>query len=154
MRHATIIFYFCAALLLSACAEEQSMEPGQTNNDFADTTKISNESIFSQEPSNQAKDKLSNHDEISAVKAVNTDKNIVIAIEVDHHERFTLSQIEKKYKKEMEDKFKDKKVEFSTDKKIVLELEKLEQDIKDNTITKKELEKELKKIVKLSKEQT
>ncbi|WP_157087755.1 YhcN/YlaJ family sporulation lipoprotein [Oceanobacillus damuensis] len=130
------------------------MEPGQTNNDFADTTKISNESIFSQEPSNQAKDKLSNHDEISAVKAVNTDKNIVIAIEVDHHERFTLSQIEKKYKKEMEDKFKDKKVEFSTDKKIVLELEKLEQDIKDNTITKKELEKELKKIVKLSKEQT
>ncbi|WP_249869952.1 hypothetical protein [Oceanobacillus saliphilus] len=154
MRKTTSIIYFCTTLLLVACGNVQPMDTGQNTDDFADITKISNEYLISQKPSNQAKEMLRKHEEITAVRAVNTEDSIVIAIEVEHHERFTLAETRKKYKKEMEDKFKDKKVEFSTDKKIVLELEKLEQDITNNTITKKELEKKVKQIIKLTKEQT
>ncbi|MFC4024278.1 hypothetical protein ACFOUV_10785 [Oceanobacillus longus] len=154
MRKTTMIFYCCIALILTACGNEPPTEQGQINNDSIDITKISNNKLVSQQPSNKAKDILSDHEEITAVKAVNTEDTLFVAIEVEHHERFTLSQLEKKYKKEMKDKYKDLKVEFSTDKKIVIELNKLEQDINNNNISKKEMEKKFKQLVKLAKEQT
>ncbi|WP_087973107.1 hypothetical protein [Oceanobacillus rekensis] len=154
MRKSTILFtYLILALLLTACGNEP-MEQGQENSGSPDVTKISNDKLISQQPSNEAKDILDNYEEITAIKAVNTKDSLFIAIEVEHHERFTMSQLEKKHKKEMKEHFKDMKIEFSTDKKIVLELEKLEQKINHNDISKKEMEKKFKQIVNLAKEQT
>ncbi|WP_337020311.1 hypothetical protein [Oceanobacillus massiliensis] len=155
MRFIIMIFYLlCSALLFTACANNEN-DTGQTNNtDSAEIENISNQSLVSQQPANHAKELLSKHEEITAINAVNTKDNILIAVEVEHHERFTLAQLRKKFQKEMEDEFKDMKVEFSTDRKIVLELEKLEKDIRNDKLSNKELEKKVKKIVKLAKEQT
>jgi hypothetical protein len=153
MRKTTVFFFFCLALLLTACGNEPQ-EQGQQGRDSPDITKISNEKLISQKPANEAKDILSDHEEITAIKAVNTKDSLFIAVEVEHHERFTMEQLEKKYKKEMKKHFKDLKIEFSTDKKIVLELDKLEQKINHNDISKKEIEKKFKQIVNLAKEQT
>lgn len=54
----------------------------------------------------------------------------------------------------MKKQFKNLDVEFSTDKKIIIELDKLEKQILNNEISSKELKKRLKQIVTLSKEQT
>ena len=154
MRTTTVFFFLCLALLLTACGNEPPQEQGQQSVDSPDITKISNEKLISQQPTNKAKDILSDYEEITAIKSVNTKDSLFIAVEVEHHERFTMSQLEKKYKKEMKKHFKDMKIEFSTDKKIVLELEKLEQKIHHNDISKKEMEKKFKQIAKLAKEQT
>ena len=151
MRKTIIFFHFCLALLLTACGNEP-MELGQQNS--PEVTKISNEKLISQQPSNKAKDILSDQEEITVIKAVNTKDILFIAVEIEQHERFTLSQLEKEYKKEIEKHFKDMKIEFSTDKKIVLELDKLEKKIDHNDISKKEMSKKLKQIVNLAKEQT
>jgi hypothetical protein len=119
-------------------------------------TQISTKNNYNQQYSNEAKKTLSQKEDITKVVAVNTNKLLVIAIEVPHHERFNLNDLNKELSKEMDDKFKDKdlKVELTTDKKIVLELEKLEEKLKKNEISKKELKKQLKHISKLLKEQT
>jgi len=143
---------FLLLLFLTACGNDQTLEQNQRNN--VDITKISTESLTSQEPSNKAKDLLKKHEEITAVKAVNSKDKLFIAIDIEHHERFTLADIRKKYKKEMKKEFKNMDVEFSTDKKLIIELNKLEEQMKEGSISNKELDKKIKKLIKLAKEQT
>lgn len=143
---------FLLLLFLTGCGNDQTLEQNQRNN--VDITKISTESLTSQEPSNKAKDLLKKHEEITAVKAVNSKDKLFIAIDIEHHERFTLADIRKKYKKEMKKEFKNMDVEFSTDKKLIIELNKLEEQMKEGSISNKELDKKIKKLIKLAKEQT
>ncbi|MEN2467443.1 hypothetical protein [Ornithinibacillus sp. FSL M8-0202] len=117
-------------------------------------TQISAKNTYDQSISNKAKQILSKKENITRVLAANTDKILIIAIEIPHHERFGLQKVNKELSKEMDEEFKYIKVELVTDKKIVIELEKIEERLQNNDITKKELEKELKHISKLLKEQT
>lgn len=54
----------------------------------------------------------------------------------------------------MKESFPDLDVTLSTDKKIMLEVEKLEQKIKANQLSEKELSKKVKTLLELEKEQT
>ncbi|MBR3120424.1 MULTISPECIES: hypothetical protein [Oceanobacillus] len=153
MYKKSFVLYVGFVILLTACGNDLSMEPAD-NNEKIDLTKISNETLISQQPSNKAKDLLRKHDEIITVKAVNTDETMLIAIEIEHMKRLELAKIQKQYQKEMKKQFKDLDVELSTDKKIIIELNKLEKQIINAEIQNKELKKKLKQIVKLSKEQT
>jgi len=107
-----------------------------------------------QETANSAKNILSQHDNITTVKAVSSKKNLVLAFEIDHLKRFNLEKIRKKVQKQMDEEFPDLDVIVSTDKKIILELDRLEEKIRSDSISKKELNNELEKVVKLDKEQT
>ena len=153
MYKKSFVLYVGFVILLTACGNDLSMEPAD-NNEKIDLTKISNETLISQQPSNKAKDLLRKYDEIITVKAVNTDETMLIAIEIEHMKRLELAKIQKQYQKEMKKQFKDLDVELSTDKKIIIELNKLEKQIINAEIQNKELKKKLKQIVKLSKEQT
>lgn len=148
------ILFLGVVLLLTACENNLSMEPTKNKEETIDITKISNEALINQQPSNNAKDLLSKHAEITTVKAVNTDDTMLIAIEIEHMKRFELAKIQKQYQKEMKNEFKDLDIELSTDKKIIIELDKLEKQILDGEISNKKLKKSLKQIVTLSKEQT
>jgi len=117
-------------------------------------TNVKTTESLAQENANTAKRTLIQHDHINTVKAVNSEKDLVIAFEIDHLKRFNLEKIRKKIQKEMDEKFPDLNVIVSTDQKIVLELDRLEEKIFSDSISKKELNKKLKKIVKLDKEQT
>ena len=54
----------------------------------------------------------------------------------------------------MKKQFPGMDVYFSTDKKIILELKKLEQDINSNSFTKKDISKKVKIIIELMSEKT
>lgn len=54
----------------------------------------------------------------------------------------------------MKKRFSKMDVEFSTDKKIFIELESLEEKIKSDSITKKTLKREINRIINLAKEKT
>src|SRR5690625_1778042 len=143
------------AIITGCNTDDSVLEPTGTPNNDIDLMKISENHQLDQHISNQAKDSMRKYAEVTAAKAVNTDEKMLMAIEVEHNERFNLTSIQKQLQKEIEEQFPHIKVEFSTDKKIILELDKLEKKIqKDNTYSQKKLKKEMDKLINQSKEQT
>ncbi len=104
--------------------------------------------------SNEVKKKLSEFDEINTIKAVNTPKTVIIAVEIDHNKRFKLETYKKKYSEAIIDEFPEMIVELSTDKKLVIEIDRLEQHIKDKQISQQQLEIKIQKLIKLMRKKT
>ncbi|CAN7648944.1 YhcN/YlaJ family sporulation lipoprotein [Bacillus sp. SD075] len=139
-------------ILASGCTENQN-QVGDDSEGLS-ISQVHTINPISQSVANRAKVKVMTEEETWDVKAVNTDKELLVAIKVDQFDRFRLKKIEKKVKSDLEKSFPDHKVLVSTDQKMYLELEQLEQKLqKDNTNMKK-LEKDFNKIKTLMKEQT
>lgn len=117
-------------------------------------TQTSSERTISQSPSNKAVEKVLNREEVTRANAVNTDKLLLLAFEVEQFERFNLQSIEKKIKSDLKKEFKDLTVVVSYDPKIMLEIEKLQDKLKSDEIDEKKLRKETKRIEKLKREKT
>ncbi|WP_345798846.1 YhcN/YlaJ family sporulation lipoprotein [Bacillus sp. Cr_A10] len=138
--------------LCSGCNGNQK-QIADTNKDFNDSlVKVSNP--ISQSVANQVKENISTEEEISDVKAVNSDKELLVAIKVKQFDRFQLKKIEKNLKSDLEKMHPDYKVLVSSDQKMYFELDKLEQKLLKNNLSMKKLEKDIKKIKSLMKEQS
>jgi hypothetical protein len=134
----------------SGCAGNQNQFTN--NNDDAKIVKVSTKKSIDQSVANQAKEIVIKEKEISGVKAVNTDHELLLAVKVDQFDRFRLKSIEKKVKSDLEKAFPDHKIIISTDSKMYLELEQLEQKLQKDKTEKKTLKKEFDKIKSLMKE--
>ena len=143
--------FFSLAIVCAGCGTDETME-SQSSLDINPLS--AKPSLFDQSPSNMAKESLMEYEEITGIKAVNSDKEMIIAVQIKHMKRFFMAKHRKAWQKEMEKQFPGWKVELSTDRKIYLELDKLEEKINNDTLSKDELKKEMKHIIKLSKEQT
>jgi|SRR5699024_9405114 len=139
--------------LLVACSNQDPIWKSQSN-DSLELTKLSSRGITDQQPSDQAKEFLSHYEEVSGVRAVNHDGQLVVAIDVHHHDRFSLDDIEKELRKDVKRNFSDINITLSSDQKIFIELKQLEEDILSENISEDEVNKRLNKIKKLSKEET
>ncbi|SET28251.1 Sporulation lipoprotein YhcN/YlaJ (Spore_YhcN_YlaJ) [Oceanobacillus limi] len=140
--------------MLIGCGTDTGQGTSDNPNNV-ELTKISTQrKDTDQQLANKAKDILKKKESVSGVNAVNTSKKLVIAVDVPQHERFKMAETRKKLRKEMKKKFSQVDVELSTDQKIILELEKLEEKLQKGSIKKKDLEKQVEDIIKLSKEQT
>lgn len=128
--------------------------PDSTSNIDIEYTNLSTAQSLHQEAANAAKEMLSEHEDITSVRAVNSKNDLIVAIEIQHLKRFNLQKIRKKIQKEMDNKFSDLHVVVSSDKKIILEVKQLEEKIVSGSISKKALNNKIKKLVKLAKEQT
>ncbi|MFC0271392.1 YhcN/YlaJ family sporulation lipoprotein [Metabacillus herbersteinensis] len=135
--------------LVSGCAGNQNQFA--TTND-ANIVKVHTSKPIDQSVANQAKEKVIKEEEISGVKAVNTDKELLLAVKVNQFDRFRLKKIEKKVKSDLEKAYPDHKIEVSTDSKMYLELEQLEQKLQKDKTNMKTLKKEFDKIKSLMKE--
>ncbi|AUJ26865.1 hypothetical protein [Virgibacillus dokdonensis] len=143
------------SLLIVGCNTANTLETSKENEkDEVNITKISRNQPIDQTPSNQAKDLLRQNSEINAIHAVNTDKQLLATVEVKHMQRFKLQNIKKKLTKKLQKNFPDLKVELSADKKIMMELGKLEKNLNKKQYSKKEVQKEVQRIIDFSKEQT
>lgn len=102
---------------------------GEDNNNLS-TSQVHTSMPIHQAVSKQTKEKIITKDEISDVKAVNTD---LVALKVDNFDRLQLKKIEETAKTEVEKNYPNHKVFLSTDKKLFWELEQLEEKLqKDN----------------------
>ncbi|MDM5332983.1 YhcN/YlaJ family sporulation lipoprotein [Ureibacillus composti] len=109
---------------------------------------------ISQSVANQVTENIILEDEISKVMAVNTDKDILIAIKVKQFDRFRLKKIENKIKSDMEKQYPDYSILVSADQKMYFELVKLDEKLQKNTMSMKNLQKDTKKIKSLMKEES
>ncbi|WP_017754567.1 YhcN/YlaJ family sporulation lipoprotein [Calidifontibacillus oryziterrae] len=107
-----------------------------------------------QENVRKAENLLLSQKEVKRVRIVEGKKLLIAAIELNHWNTFQSKKLTKEFKKKLEKEIPSKKVEATTDHKIYLEIEKLLIKIENNEISNKELEKKLKKLQKLMKEQT
>lgn len=137
-------------LLLSACGTNDTEQSASETNPSILRTSTN----LKQETSNDAKELIDQEHDVNEVIAVNNDKMIMIAINPKHHDRLQLKDLEKDLKKKVKSKFNKHEVVLSTDQKIFLELKKLEERLNNGDLSKAELNKELKRIHMLSKEQT
>ncbi|WP_068672545.1 hypothetical protein [Oceanobacillus sp. Castelsardo] len=153
------IFIIISSFILFACennpqAENQNDNNQNDNNQKIEVKNISANRLIDQTPSNEAKEILKNHNEVTGIKAANTATNLIIAVEIEHSRRLQLKEIKKELTEEVKKHFKNLHVELTVDKKIFLELDKLEKQIEANTIKPTKLGKEIDRITKLSKEKT
>lgn len=139
--------------LLFACTNKDPTWQSQ-GNDSLELSKLSSRGVTDQQPADQAKEFLSHYEEISGVRAVNHDGQLVVAIDVHHHDRFSLDHIEKTLREDIRRNFSNMKVTLSSDQKIFIELKQLEEDILAQNISKNDIKKRLNEIQKLSKEET
>lgn len=142
-----MIFTFFMCLIVGCSSGEQ-----ETKNPII--TQTSNERTIDQNLSNEAVEKVLKKEEITKANAVNTEKLLLLAFEVEQLERFNLKEIEKKIKSELKKDFKKVKVEVTHDAKIMMEIEKLQDKVENENITPKEWKKEIEKVQKLMKEKT
>lgn len=140
-------------LLLVGCGIDPKVDSSM-NHDIEFTKLDTTSHSSDQQASNHAKEVLSQREELTAINAVSSSKDIIIAIEVYHLKRFQLKKIKNKIQKEMDKEFPNLDVMVSTDKKIVLELNRLEQKIYTDSISTKDINKKLKELITLAKEQT
>lgn len=81
-------------------------------------------------------------------------KRVLVAYKVKHMKRFGMKKIEKKLNKKLEEKYQNHDFTVSSDYKIFLEAVELNEDLKDESYSRKKAKKQFKKIIKLQKEMT
>ncbi|RBP86288.1 sporulation lipoprotein YhcN/YlaJ [Cytobacillus firmus] len=138
--------------LCSGCAGNQKQFTN--NNDDASVVKVHTKKPIDQSIANEVKEKVIKREEISSAKAVNTDKELLLAVKVDNFDRFRLKEIEKKVKSDLKEEYTDYKILVSTDSKMYMELEQLEHKLQEDKIKMKALKKEFDTIKSLMKEKT
>lgn len=143
----------CLFLLLIGCTNNDPTYQS-TKKDDLELTKLKSDVPVDQNPANQAKEYLSHFEEVSAVRAVNYENDLVIAVDINHHDRFQLDHLEKELTKDVKKNFSNMEITFSTDRKILIELKRLEEDIQNRNVSEDGIKKRLQKIKKLSREET
>lgn len=81
-------------------------------------------------------------------------KDTLVTYKVKQLKRFRMKKIEKEIKNQLKKKYSDEKFTVSSDFKIYLEADRLRKKMKDPKFNEQKLEKRLRKILKLEKEQT
>lgn len=139
--------------LLSGCGQT---EPEIINNDIRPVKMSTSESqqTIDQNEANKAKNILLKKDQVKLVRSVQSKDLLMAAVELEHWNTFKSKTLTKEMKQALEKEIKMKSIEVTTDHKIFIELEKLEEKIINHDISKKKLDKELQQIYKLMKEQT
>ncbi|SDL80126.1 YhcN/YlaJ family sporulation lipoprotein [Sediminibacillus halophilus] len=145
---ALLVFF----LSVAGCTDNEDGRSASSEPDY-DLTQVSNKAEVSQEIANQAKRSVLKNEEVIGARGVNTSEQILVAIEVRQMDRFNLKKLEKRITSDLENKFKEKKVTVSTDKKIYLELDELESQLQTEDLSKKKLDQETNRIKKLISDQ-
>lgn len=141
------------AFVLFGCTNNDPTYEDAQNADV-ELLKIKSDVPVDQQPANQAKEFLSHYEEVKQVRAVNTDDDLVIAVDINHHDRFQLDHLQKELTKDVKKNFSGMTITFSTDRKILIELKRLEEDLQKQNMNVDEINERLEKIKKLSKEDT
>ncbi len=102
--------------------------------------------LVDQSEADEAKQIVLSMDEVVAVRGATLEDDIFIAMKVKQFDRLFLDRIRKDAAEKVKKRFPNAKAHISTDKKVFLELEKLEQELYQNKINKSDLEKRWTKI--------
>ncbi len=130
-------------MILSAGCSHQKEGEGNKNDVSIQTYYFENKQAASKE----AQDTIGTMPEITDVKVVNSEEDLIVAVKPKHLERFQLKSLKKKIKKKIQKQNPDIKVMVSTDQKIFILVDQLENKL-NKKMDRKDIDKEIKKIEK------
>ncbi|WP_413380367.1 hypothetical protein [Alkalihalobacillus sp. 1P02AB] len=135
---------FVLIVLISGCQNLSVNEP---------TTQslIVENDTFDQTKANESKKTLMKMNEIIEVHAVSFEDKIYVAPKVKQFSRFRLKEIRKEGFDKIKERYSEDEIHVSTDRKVYMELEKLEKELKNETIKEKDLKEKVRKIEKYMK---
>ncbi|WP_257347148.1 YhcN/YlaJ family sporulation lipoprotein [Pseudalkalibacillus decolorationis] len=90
---------------------------------------------------------------VEDIRMVRSRNKLLVAIKITNFDRFQLEEITGKVKKKLKKQHPDKEVTVSSDKKIFLELDRLDNRIKSEQLGEDQINKEVEKLIKLSKDE-
>lgn len=138
MKKISLVFlFFLCSIFLIGCGEGASK---------VSPLEIGTQGVVDQTKADEAKKLVLAMAEVIEVKGVCLDDDIYIAPQVTQFARLKLESIRKESFEKIKKRYPNANVHVSTDKKIFLELEKLEKKIKNNEISEKKLKSDLKKL--------
>ncbi|MFC4404743.1 hypothetical protein [Gracilibacillus xinjiangensis] len=138
------------SLILLGCSEENKQSKGQAiDQSLHLSTQDSSSPYNLPSAAQEVLEEQKNH--LVKYKAVQTKKDLFIAIQVKSVNQINEQKIAKDIQKKINKKMEDKKVNVTSDQKFLIELEKLQSNEKAD---QKEIEKKLKDWKKLIKEKT
>lgn len=127
---------------------------GQQTEEQMNFSTVTHESNIDQTAANEAKEIVDSFDETTDIYAVNSKNTLMIAFNVKQMHRFQVESIENDIEKRLRNELPHIVIKVSTDAKMRLELEKLEQDLHNENLSNQTVEKQIQEIISLSKEQT
>jgi hypothetical protein len=108
---------------------------------------LSENTVIIQDQADVAKEIVLSMEEVVEIKGVSDkEDHIYLAIRVKHFDRFRLHEIRKTGFDKVKKRYPDATVFLSTDQKIYMELEKLEKELKNRSISEERFKKRLKKL--------
>lgn len=149
------LILFVGLLLLTACGTNQKVKDSQlalikTTNPTPVVTDQNKKPNHVEE----IKKDVSSFPEIYDVAVVKGQKNTLVAYKVKHLQRFRMKKIEKNVNKMLEKKYPKENFTVSSDYKIFLEAVRLDERMKEKKFSKKQAEKQLRRIIKMTKDMT
>ncbi|MHA6252028.1 hypothetical protein [Oceanobacillus sp. CAU 1775] len=138
-------------LILSACTNTTNPDEQRQKNNISFSQTSTN---INQNTAAFVKKFIKANKDHEEVYAVNTTDKLILAVIPKQHDRFQLKDFRKEIEKELGYELRQMDLEVTTDRKIALEIEALEEKIRNKKISKHDLEREMERIIKLSKEET
>jgi type IV pilus biogenesis protein CpaD/CtpE len=134
-----ILIFLLVLQTLTACqtAEEGSVEKFATTNE-----------TVSQDLAEKAEETVEVLQRVEQAEAVSFNDDVYVYLNVTGFDRFFLKDIRSQAEKKLKTSLPEGKVHVSTDKKIEMEIKELKQKLGAQQITKKNVEKDTKKIKK------
>ncbi|MFB5661598.1 YhcN/YlaJ family sporulation lipoprotein [Alteribacillus sp. HJP-4] len=127
----SIIVLFCF-ILTSACSQDSTAAPND-------------------QTAEQAIKKLEELEPVTHAYAVHYKNKLYAAAEVKQLDRFRLKPISKDAEELLKKEWKNEKIAFSTDQKVILEINELNEDLQNKSLGEKKINKRLKKIKRFTK---
>lgn len=147
-----MIIFVSLFFLLIGCGKQQFDNESDQNN--PPLSRLSTNPNTNQSIAKEIERTLASDETFTAITAIISDKTILITPEVRQFKRFQLKSIRKQLKDKVKEGYPDFKVVISTDKKIIHELKLLKEKVQAGTLSEKEFNKQFKKIISLTKENT
>ncbi|SER98202.1 Sporulation lipoprotein YhcN/YlaJ (Spore_YhcN_YlaJ) [Gracilibacillus ureilyticus] len=141
----TIVFFS----ILTGCNAENNESNGTSTSQPKQISTETNSTFSLPSVAQEVMDEQEN--KMVKYRAVQTKKDLFIAVQLTSINQMNEQDIAKKIQKKIKKKMKDKEVNVTSDTKFLMELEKLQRKEK---IDQKEIEKKVKDMKKLLKEQT
>lgn len=147
-----IVFFSVFIFFLTGCNNDESS--GTENESNLVQLKADDAADLRIQPTaSKAGEMVSKMKEVKEYMAVDLGNKLYVALELKHQYTLMSQKILERIKKSLEEEMPTKKIKVTTDHKIFIELEKLEQKIINDEIDKNKLHQELDKLDKLMKEQ-
>lgn len=148
MKHIKILLSLVVMMSLAGCTDQNAKE----SDPKPSVTNVHSKTVVSQSPSVTAREEIKKRKDVSNVKAVNTEKELLVALEIEQFDRLHIKKTVKEVKSKLKKTIPNHKVEVTADSKIFLEIDKLQSKIEKNKLNTKTLKKELKDLKKLMNE--